>query len=567
MREFGMRNSEFGIQSTVLEMRARDQVRCASRSRSLAVYPAIHYPQSAIRNHCARGLVLVMVLFIIVLLGILSASFAFQVGAHRASVHAMQNQVQLRLAAESGIRHALLLLRENRHDSSLWYENEELFHNQVVWSILGDEARRDADEEIDTTKMTYRYSLVADDPENDHTSVRYGITDESSKLNLNLATRRQLSTLFSQVLPEERGIEPLLDALLDWRDANNEPGEQGAEIEYYLSLDPPYNIKNGFFETVEELLLVRGFTPQILYGEDYNRNGLLDPNEDDGDLSLPYDNQDDVLQRGVYPYLTVWSRDLNSSNDNVTRLDLNGNLRDLEEGLSEELDEEIMDYIIAARNNGVTFSSPVQLLDHSYTVGGNTDNGQAVEDPKEGDSSGQPINVNGNADNEGAGGQSTAPSIPSPVTLEDLPVLCDRTTAIRQPAQMGLININTAGRDVLRCLVNDTFTEEDVEAVIAARTDLDSEQLATVAWLLTENVISREAMESIYPQITARSQQFCIESVGHADHLGMTVRLQAVVELRGHVPQFMYYRDLTELGTYPIRGTRQGDEVVRSERR
>ena len=540
--EFGIRDAEFGAQNA------------GSRS-------AFRTPQSAFQR---RGLVLVMTLFILALLAILSASFAFQVSAHRAAVGATHNRVQLRLAAESGMQHVLLVLRENRHNPAVWYDNEELWHNQVVWSILGDEARRDADEDIDTTKMTYRYSLVADDPLNDQTGVRYGITDESSKLNLNLATRGQLTTLFSGVLPEETEIDPLIDALLDWRDPDNEPGEQGAEMEYYLALEPPYKIKNGFYETVEELLLVKGFTPQILYGEDSNRNGLLDPNEDDGELTLPLDNQDDVLQRGVYPYLTVWSRDLNRSNDNITRVDLNGDLRELEEQLGEYVDEAIVDYIIGARNNGTTFSSPVQLLGHDYTVGGNTDKGGAEG---KGDPSDQPANADDGAGSGAGNGQPTSPPVETPVTLEDLPVLCDRTTAIRQPGLMGLININTAPPEVLRCLVNETFTEEDVQAIIAARANLEPEQLATVAWLLTEDVISQEATESIYPQITTRSQQFNIESVGHADHLGMMVRLQAVVELRGHVPQFMYYRDLSGLGRYPIRGTREGDDVVRSERR
>ncbi len=558
-----MRNSECGIRN-VLPCGSPLNDRSALRYSSLR----IRNPKSTIRN---RGLVLVMMLFILALLGILVASFAFEVNAHRAAVHATQNQVQLRLTAESGIQHALLILRETRHDPSVWYDNEELFHNQVVWSILGDEARRDVDEELDRTKMTFRYSLVADDPLDDHASVRYGITDESSKLNLNLATPEQLATLFSAVLPEETEIEPLIDALLDWRDQDDELREQGAEMEHYMALNPPYTIKNGSFETIEELLLVAGFTPEILYGEDFDRNGILDPDEQDGDLTLPLDNQDDVLHRGAYPYLTVWSRDLNRSNDNLTRLDLNGDIRELQEGLSEYVDEEIINYIIAARNNGTTFNSPVQLLDDSYTVGGNTGNGQA---PRGGDGSDKGANDDANADKVGVGGSgggggtgSAGPPVFSPVTVDDLPMLCDRTTAIRQPGQMGLININTAPREVLRCLVNGSFSEEDVDAIIAARANLEGDQLATVAWPLTESVISQEALASIYAQITARAQQFHIEAIGHADHLGMMVRLQAVVELRGHVPQYMYYRDLTELGTYPIRGTREGDEVVRSQRR
>ena len=44
-----------------------------------------------------------------------------------------------------------------------------------------------------------------------------------------------------------------------------------------MTLDPPYRAKNKPLDTVEELLMVKGFDGRILYGEDYNRNGYLDP--------------------------------------------------------------------------------------------------------------------------------------------------------------------------------------------------------------------------------------------------------------------------------------------------
>lgn len=495
-----------------------------------------------------RGLILPVTLLIIALLAILSASFALQARAHRSAVYVTHNRVQLRLAAEAGMQYVLLLLRENRHDRSLWYDNEELFHNQVVWSSLGDRAKRDISEELDTEGQTFRFSLVADDPDDDLTSVRYGITDESSKLNINFATQAQLTTLFSQILPEEAPIAALVDSLIDWRDQDNEPGALGAEAAYYLALDPPYTIKNNVFETVEELLLVKGFSAPVLFGEDVNRNGLLDPGEDDGEESFPIDNRDGVLQRGIHGFLTVWSRDLNRSIDNINRIDLNmGDTQQLAEELGQYFDEDIVDYIVTAKRSNVTFTSPVQLLGHSYTPGGN---------PGQGSSSGD---------------QDTPPPVPavtSPVTLEDLPALCDRTTAIRQPGQMGLININTASREVLFCLVNAEFSPAAVEAIIETREIVSPEKLATVAWLLTEGAASQQALESIFPAITARSQQFHIESVGYADHIGMMVRIQAVVELRGHVPQYMYYRDLSELGAayHLIRGDRAGEGSVRHRR-
>src|SRR5207247_2554528 len=71
-------------------------------------------------------------------------------------------------------------------------------------------------------------------------------------------------------------------AIVDWVDADTQPRQGGAENEYYSGLTPPYRTRNGPLDSIDELLLVRGVTPQLLYGSDLNRNGILDPEEDDG---------------------------------------------------------------------------------------------------------------------------------------------------------------------------------------------------------------------------------------------------------------------------------------------
>ena len=75
----------------------------------------------------------------------------------------------------------------------------------------------------------------------------------------------------------------LAGAILDWADEDSEISPNGAESEVYSLKDPERQCKNGSFETVEELLLVDGAEWDVLYGEDANGNGILDPNEDDGD--------------------------------------------------------------------------------------------------------------------------------------------------------------------------------------------------------------------------------------------------------------------------------------------
>jgi type II secretory pathway component PulK len=144
--------------------------------------------------------------------------------------------------------------------------------------------------------------------------------------------------------------------------------------------------------------------------------------------------------------------------------------------------------------------------------------------------------------------------VASPLTPEHLAVLMDRTTMI-PPTQRtipGLININTAPRPVLQCI--DGFSADQIEAILAKRNGLGAAASSTTAWLVSEGVMDAAAFEKVAPHITARGQQFTIESVGYADHIGMVTRLQVVVDMNGPIAQTVYYRDLSNLGgAYPIR--------------
>ena len=130
----------------------------------------------------------------------------------------------------------------------------------------------------------------------------FELIDESGKLNLNTALHTNLIEL--PFMTAE-----LADAIIDWRDSDDEPLDSGAESDVYLRYDPPMYAKNAPFETVEELRMLNGATEELLYGEDANGNGILDPNEDDGDATPPYDNADGRLDFGIMEYVTVWSRE------------------------------------------------------------------------------------------------------------------------------------------------------------------------------------------------------------------------------------------------------------------
>lgn len=80
------------------------------------------------------------------------------------------------------------------------------------------------------------------------------------------ALEQVLRNLFDQMEVEGNPT----DAILDWLDADDEPRPEGAESDYYESLETPYACKNGPMESIEELLLIAGITPEIYF--DLNRD-------------------------------------------------------------------------------------------------------------------------------------------------------------------------------------------------------------------------------------------------------------------------------------------------------
>jgi general secretion pathway protein K len=97
------------------------------------------------------------------------------------------------------------------------------------------------------------------------------IEDERSKLNLNdLATAVDPNLKKTKVLRFKRlfnllQINPdLVDAIVDWVDADDIPEPAGAESVYYQALRPSYRAANAPLQTLREMRLIKGMTPEIV---------------------------------------------------------------------------------------------------------------------------------------------------------------------------------------------------------------------------------------------------------------------------------------------------------------
>lgn len=93
------------------------------------------------------------------------------------------------------------------------------------------------------------------------------LTDEEGKLSLHGGVAESLARLLRNTGVTDPGVvATIVDSVLDWLDADDFHRLHGAEEEYYGARPEPYRPRNGAFERLEELLLVKGMTRDIFYG-------------------------------------------------------------------------------------------------------------------------------------------------------------------------------------------------------------------------------------------------------------------------------------------------------------
>ncbi|MBC8094300.1 MAG: general secretion pathway protein GspK [Akkermansiaceae bacterium] len=340
--------------------------------------------------------------------------------------------------------------------------------------------------------------------------VFYGVSDEDSRLNINAASTDALGKL--------NGMTPeLVAAIADWRDADNGAMPGGAESEYYLSMQPPYQTRNGPFQTIRELLMVRGMSVPLLFGNDSSHNSLLDAEDEEGKDVFVNEHATDA-DLGWARWLTVNSRVSNVNAAGEDRV----NVQSADEaaltkvpGITQDIARAIVSY--RGQNQ---FQSIADLLD--VTSGGATNRGGSGASRNQNQSSGS-----------GASGRKV-------ISEELLMDIGDDVTVLdSSDAQQGWININTAGLDVLATLPG--VDRQMAQAIISHRQS--SGFFPNVAGLLKVPGISANNLKQLAPLITVRSETFRIFSEGKVKSSGVRQRIETVVHLSLTGVKTLSYRE------------------------
>ena len=312
------------------------------------------------KSPARRGFVLVVVLVVVALLALAAYTFAGLMVTHYGAAKLSGRQLQTRALVESGAEAVRLYLMQDeaaRSDAGGHFNNPDYF--QAVPVLVHDDASQRAN-----------FTVLAPNLDNEGNlgGVRYGLEDESTRLNVNalvVADKLQENAGRDLLMGLPGMTEDVADAILDWMDEDDEPREYGAETSYYQGLNPPYLAKNGPLDTVEELLLVRGVTPQLLFGTDTNRNGMVDAHETSGSTvpglaattttSQTMGATTTSMDRGWSGYLTLYSMEKNVNSAGALRIDLNqDDLQTLYDSLASALNEDWAKFIILYRQNGAS---------------------------------------------------------------------------------------------------------------------------------------------------------------------------------------------------------------------
>lgn len=193
-----------------------------------------------------QGIALFIVLWVLVLLSVIAGEFSH---AMRTAVNITRNfkeETEAYYIARAGVNAALtkIIRQETRPVRRVSVETADMDETDEDWRI-----------NLDIPPVPFGGGKF---------QVR--IENESGKVDINKAGPPLLQMMLESFDLSEMEKEIIVDSIIDWRDEDSFHRANGAEDDYYRRLATPYEARDSDFRSIDELLLVRGVTPEIFYG-------------------------------------------------------------------------------------------------------------------------------------------------------------------------------------------------------------------------------------------------------------------------------------------------------------
>lgn len=180
------------------------------------------------RRNNERGVALVIVLWSVMLLTVIAGNFVFTMRTETLMVRNTISAAQAEAMANGAVHRTL-------------YETFKPAADAGTWKADGRERQW----------------------ERNGAKIRVVMMDESGKIDINTGSDELLRSLFLSIGVDAGKTEQLLDAVLDWRDADSLPRHNGAESESYRAAGLKHEPANAPFDAVEQLQQVLGMSTDI----------------------------------------------------------------------------------------------------------------------------------------------------------------------------------------------------------------------------------------------------------------------------------------------------------------
>ena len=245
-----------------------------------------------------RGSVIVIALWVLGIAALITSSI--QIFAHRQALLGIEvhDRIQARWAARAGIESSIAAMSE--HTIMPVQNNAFALIDDLEYVSAGITG---------TATWDIRHHVDGQDWR--------GPMDEHSKFNVNAKD----NALMIQILGDTLAYG-VMESIMDWADEDDEARILGVERDYYLSLETPYEPRNGPIRSIAEMELIAGVMPDDIRGEDWDLDYRLDTNENDGGQSLPWDEPNGILEGGWATLFTAISVDGGPTESGEPRINL-----------------------------------------------------------------------------------------------------------------------------------------------------------------------------------------------------------------------------------------------------
>ncbi len=461
----------------------------------------------------------------------ISLSLLFRSRADEAAANSTTASEQAWAAAMSGVEEALRIVTNAPPGAIDWQDNPSMFRERLVYE--------------DGSEQWYFtiYSPVAGDS---LTQIRYGLSDEASRLNLNHLGKADLSKLpqmtadlaqaiFSFTDQSNQPPGPTPDAAMDSDQetagaqggtatdagANGAGSPQtlqdtaGTQAESGTNAAPPRQTfpRHGALLTLDQLLLAPGLSWTLLHGKDAGPDSKTDPGAGSVQDQFPTatsGGSGGVPDQGLARFFTVDSYDPSRTDAGGRKTNLNDPSDPLPSG---DAPAPFTNYIAALRSSKARLNHPVEALEaKAHSIDGR---GVGVE-------------------------------VASGVTKDNLPQFLDLFTTDSDARHYGLVNINTAEAAVLACLPG--VDSSLAEAIVSTRAGISQEQRGSIAWIYLQGLVDAARFKALAPLITARSFQFHFRIVGYSLPSGNYRVYEVAMDAARSGQAMTYLREITRLG-------------------